>query len=383
MSAPAYHLGSGASMNRRSFLSLPLAPALSAGASGDIPAYRCVSRYKPAAQPGMPGRYTGRVVSVHAQNSIDGLRVNAAVVRTMMDRGMTELTGAPAPIEAWRSFFSPSDVVGIKVNCSGAPEVRSSPEVVGEVVRNLVAVGIKPPQIYIYERFEDQLRSVGYQRFVPDGVQIVAVETPRGSIRGYDPYTYVEVDFFGEDDTRSNLVRLVSERFTKIVNVPNMKDHGAAGVTGCLKNIAYGDFSNVARSHREEKTNTKTFIGTLAAMEPLRSKTVLHIMDGLKGVWHGGPFVLNSNWVFYPKQMKFGTDPVAMDRLLLDIIEEKRRAEGAVSVWERSTKYVHQTGPNDPNTNRFIREPGHIEYAGGLGLGVYDKKSIREQAVTL
>ena len=46
-------------------------------------------------------------------------------------------------------------------------------------------------------------------------------------------------------------MRLVSERFTKIINVPNMKDHGAPGVTGCLKNIAYGNFSNVARSHFE------------------------------------------------------------------------------------------------------------------------------------
>ena len=80
----------------------------------------------------------------------------------------------------------------------------------------------------------------------------------------YDPNTYVETNFFGEDDTRSNMIRLVTERFTKIINVPNMKDHGAAGVTGCLKNIAYGDFSNVARSHNREKTNTLSFIGTLA-----------------------------------------------------------------------------------------------------------------------
>jgi hypothetical protein len=26
----------------------------------------------------------------------------------------------------------------------------------------------------------------------------------------------------------------------------------------------------------------------------------------------------------------------------------------------------------DPRVNRFIREPGHIEYAGKLGLGVFD-----------
>src|SRR6266849_6334446 len=167
-------------------------------------------------------------------------------------------------------------------------------------------------------------------------------------MNGYDPRTYGEVDCFGEEEARSNLVRLVSERFTKIINVPHMKDHGAAGVTGCLKNIAYGNFSNVARSHRSEKTNTYSFIGTLAAVEPLRSRTVLHIMDGLKGVWHGGPFSPNRKFRFYPKQMMFGTDPVAMDRLLLDIIEEKRKAEGAMSVWDHAMDNV------DRRTDRNI-----------------------------
>src|SRR6202023_2189431 len=107
---------------------------------------------------------------------------------------------------------------------------------------------------YIYERFLDQLTSAHYERFVPEGVQILAVENPRGSIAGYDPSVYVEVTFFDEDDTRSNLIRLVTERFTKIINVPNVKEHQAAGVTGCLKNIAYGNFSNVGRSPLREKT---------------------------------------------------------------------------------------------------------------------------------
>ena len=119
--------------------------------------------------------------------------------------------------------------------------------------------------------------------------------------------------------------RLVTERFTKIVNVPNMKDHGASGVTGCLKNIAYGNFHNVARSHKYEKTNTLSFIGTLAAVEPLRSRTALHVMDGLRAVWQGGPFSPKKEFRFYPGQMMFGTDPVAMDRLLLDIIEDERK----------------------------------------------------------
>ncbi len=76
---------------------------------------------------------------------------------------------------------------------------------------------------------------------------------------------------------------MVTDQFTKIINVPNMKDHSASGVTGCLKNIAYGEFNNVARSHYREQTETLTFIGTLASIEPLRSRTVLNIMDGLRG----------------------------------------------------------------------------------------------------
>ena len=35
-----------------------------------------------------------------------------------------------------------------------------------------------------------------------------------------------------------------------------MKDHQAAGVTGCLKNMAYGDYLNMARSATMAKTNT-------------------------------------------------------------------------------------------------------------------------------
>jgi uncharacterized protein (DUF362 family) len=370
-------------MERRTFLAMPAAAA----ALPDTPKYRVVSAFQPKPHPGMPGPYPGSVVSVKAETSIDPEteKVDPTVVAEMVRRGMTALTGEPTARDAWRKFFTPSDVIGIKVNCSGAPGICSHPQVVAEIVRNLVSVDVKPAQIYIYERFKNQMDTVRYDRYVPGGVNVVAVENTRSQMSNYDPRTYVEVDFFGEEDTRSNLVRLVSERFTKIVNVPNMKDHGAAGVTGCLKNIAYGDFSNVARSHRNEKTNTFSFIGTLATVEPLRSITTLQIMDGLRGVWHGGPFSPTRKFRFYPKQMMFGTDPVAMDRLLLDVIDNKRKAEGATSVWDRSPANVKPgRGYSDnPSIQRFIREPGHIEYCSKLGLGVYDRGKIQLKEIQL
>jgi uncharacterized protein (DUF362 family) len=370
-------------MERRTFLAMPAAAAT----LPETPKYRVVSPFQPSGRLGMPGPYPGSVVSVKAEKSIDPQTetVDIPTVAEMIRRGMASLTGETAARDAWRKFFVPADVVGIKVNCSGAPGICSHPVVVAEIVRNLVSIDVKPSQIYIYERFRNQMDTVNYGRYVPEGVNILAAENSRNQMNGYDPRTYVEVDFFGEEDTRSSLVRQVSERFTKIINVPNMKDHGAAGVTGCLKNIAYGNFSNVARSHRNEKTNTLSFIGTLAKVEPLRSITTLQVMDGLRGVWHGGPFSPTRRFRFYPRQMMFGTDPVAMDRLLIDIIDNKRKAEGATSVWDRSMANVQRgRGYSDnPNIQRFIRETGHIEFAAKLGLGVYDRSKIQLKEIQL
>ena len=64
-------------------------------------------------------------------------------------------------------------------------------------------------------------------------------------------------------------------------------------------------------------------------------------MDGLRGVWHGGPFARDAAATCSTRsQILFGTDPVAIDRLLLDIIDDKRKAEGAISIWDRAPKYL-------------------------------------------
>jgi hypothetical protein len=273
------------------------------------------------------------------------------------------------------------------VNCGGYPHCVSAYEIVAEVVRQLTGIGVPLSQVYVYERFQNQLDEVNYAPHLPEGVSIVAAERANRNVdnSGYDPATYLEADFFGEEDTRSGMMRLVSQRLTKIINIPNMKDHGATGVTGCLKNIAYGSFSNVARTHQNGKSHTYSVVGTLASIEPLRSRTVLQIMDGLRGVWHGGPFARTRRYVFYPRQIMFGTDPVAIDRLLLDIIEKERRAHGAISIWDRSPSSLKiddgRARDADPNVNIIIREPGHVAYASTLGLGVYDRAKIALEEV--
>src|SRR5947209_1687649 len=122
-------------MDRRTFLTMPAAAAV----LPETPKYRVVSAFQPSAHPGMPGPYPGSVVSVKAEKSIDAQteKVDGGVVAEMIQRGLAALTGEAAARDAWRKFFSPSDVVGVKVNCSGAPGICSHPVVVAEIVRNL------------------------------------------------------------------------------------------------------------------------------------------------------------------------------------------------------------------------------------------------------
>jgi len=334
---------------------------------------------------GMPGLFPGRVVEVSNPNAIARNRVSQPVVRSMIERGMTELTGERSVAAAWAKFVEPSDIVGIKINPSGAPACCSSPEIVREIINGVQSAGVPVGNIVIYDRYEYEIDIGSYQALLPPGVRVVGIQD--GLVdAGYDANVYCQATFFGEWENRSYMANIVARGLTKIVNVPTMKDHSASGVTGCLKNLGYGTFNNVARSHRSPFSFTDPLIGVMCSVEPLRSKAVLHIMDGTRQVWHGGPLPQVQNFIHQAGILYFGTDPVAMDTVELEAIEKKRRDEGAPSVWAHNADSITTNGHefyHDPTKNLFYRRPGHIASAGKLGLGEADLKRIDHGRIAL
>ncbi len=342
---------------------------------------------RPPAQPsplGMPGLYPGRVVEVSAANAIVGNRVSQPVVAGMIERGLKELTGEGSLRAAWAKFVEPKDVVGIKINPSGAPACCSSPEIVREIIRGLESVGIPKENILVWDRYAYEIDIGGYQALLPAGIAIVGIENGVGDVSGYDLNIYCEANFFGEWETRSYMANVAANRVTKIINVPTTKDHSASGVTGCLKNLGYGTFNNVARSHRAPYSFTNPLIGLMCSAEPLRSKSVLHIMDGIRLVWHGGPLTQVQNFIEQVGALYIGTDPVALDTVELEAIESMRRRKGAPSIWEHDPKSITTNSKefyHDSTKNLFYRQPGHIAAAGKLGLGVSDLQQIVHRRV--
>jgi uncharacterized protein (DUF362 family) len=335
---------------------------------------------------GMPGLCPGRVVEVVDSRSIAGNRVSQPVVHEMIERGLKELTGENSANAAFAKFIEPKDVVGIKINPSGAPACCSSPELVREIIDGVLSAGVPLRNIIVYDRFGYEIEIGSYQALLQPGVEVIGVQDGLLDKAGYDANVYCEANFFGEWETRSYMASIVATRLDKIISVPTMKDHSAAGVTGCLKNVAYGTFNNVARSHQSPVSFTNPLIGVMCTVEPLRSKVVLNIMDGTRMVWHGGPLTQNQDFIYPAGLLLMGTDPVALDTIELEAIDKKRKEEGAPSVWERNPKSITKDGREfytDASKNLFYRQPGHIAAAGKLGLGVSDLKQIDHRKLQL
>ncbi len=344
---------------------------------------------------GAPGLYPGRVIEVKNSAMIRQGVKNHPAIKAALEKGLQALTGAPHAVEAWKTFFEPGDVVGIKVVPNGEPYAHSSFELVLEIIEGLKAAGVKTGDIFVYDRYRDELMAAGYHKILPGDIRWGGLTAEGGDqfqldypsfrndpIAGYDPDTFVKMELipYGDDPKddrkyRSHLGKFVSRVVNKIVAIPVVKDHRAAGVSGALKNMSHGSVNNVGRSHSTSFTSVcNQFIPQVVTNPIIREKFVLHIMDGIRGVYHGGPFAWAENqgkWTWEYNALLLATDPVALDHIEWDIIDAQR-----VQV---KLSPVGSTGKlaSDPlgDESFDVRQPQHIALAGALGMGNFEKTS--------
>src|SRR5262249_395819 len=144
---------------------------------------------------------------------------------------------------------------------------------------------------------------------------------------------------------------------------------------GALKNMSHGSVNNVDRSHHTPFTNVcNQFIPQMASHPVIRDKFVLQIMDGIRGVYQGGPFARareRGKYTWEYNAMLFATDPAALHRVEGDTVDAKGKAKIPPPVAAAGKAAL------DPlRSEGFdVRQPQHIALAGALGLGLFDYKS--------
>ncbi len=158
-------------------------------------------------------------------------------------------------------------------------------------------------------------------------------------------------------------------------------------------------------AHVSGPNQCNTFIPQAVSQQRLRQKATLHILDGLIGVYEGGPGCWNKTWATWRHNgLFFATDPVALDHVGWDVIDAKRAREGWAPVdrmgWVNHTPGATIAGGLAPlaahnladalplavaSTNRQagrgseifnLRQPEHIILAGVLGLGTFNRDEI-------
>ncbi len=331
------------------------------------------------AELGMPGPFRGRVVAVEHPGSIIAGQYQREAVRAMIGKGMMELTGAPSATEAWRFFFQPGDVVGIKLNPVGLPFLISAPEVFQEIVEGLKEAGVKPRDIVAFERFRTAFLAAGFDKWLPEGVRWSSATEKASNFQldmdGYDRDQYMELPLVTPDadwrdphNRRSYVAKLLTREVNKLINLGVLKHHQSAGVTIALKNLSHGLSNNVARSHISTSANAcGLFIPAVVDLPVFRRKVVLNIIDGVKAAYHGGPGRTVEKYLWEHKTLYFATDPVAVDRIGWTVLDNKRGQMGmpplAIATADKDSLFVRM-------------QPEHVEIAGALGLGESDESKI-------
>ncbi len=379
-------------INRRQLLGAAAVPLLGAARVLAEQAAQRPADVRQGATLGVPGPYPGRVIEVRSLALKRSDKADRAAVRVALNRGLTQLTGAEHAVEAWRVFVQPGEAVGIKVVPNGHPGAHTSPELVLEVIDGLRAAGIRLKDMVVFDRYGLEFRTAGYHQILPDEVArggLTPIEWDPGQlaidfdvkdgIAGYDRDEFVQLTLVGrgqdpKDDRcyRSHLGRIVTKRLDKIVCLPCIKDHHAAGATGALKNMSHGLVNNVFRSHSSPQSIAMVaFIPAVVSHPIIRKKCVLHIMDGTRGVWEGGPYGKNPDWLWDHNAILFATDPVAMDHIEWDILDAKRKEMRVPGVGGVGRLAVNPFG----HEGYDIRQPQYIALAGQAGLGLFDYKS--------
>jgi len=306
---------------------------------------------------------TARVVEVDGSGLQSAFLADNARVAAAFDRGLLVLTRAANVSDAWRSLVRTNDVVGIKVFSQPGPLSGTRPAVVAAIARGLLAAGLSPDKIIIWDKHADDLCAAGFFKLGGQlGVRVAgAVEA------GYDESVFYLPDspvvgslVWGDSEfgkkgdgigKKSFVSKLVSRQMTKIISVVPLLNENDAGLCGHFFSLALGSVDNTRR-FEGDADRLSVALTEIYALPSVGDRVVLHVTDALLGQYQGGPAsflqfatVIDQIWLSH--------DPVALDTLALKELARQRKTLDMPTAKMNYQIYTNavllQLGINDPS----------------------------------
>jgi len=283
------------------------------------------------------------VVEVHSDLAIAKVEgksvIDASVVAAMFTAGLQSLTGQATAAEAWQVVLpgrKDGERIALKANALN-PDVPSSPELLAAVIGSLTEGGIPAVDVFVWDRTVRELEHAG---ITPERLGVDCLGTIYSS--GDDSGPGYEQEAACLSGRKIHLSTILTRETDHLINVAVLKNHFAAGFTGCLKNN-YGCFENPYDFH----DGCEQHIALLNALPQIASVARLCVVDALFAVTVGDT---NKPADCEPGLILLSFDPVAIDQRGLDIRDQIRASRGQ--------------GPGNP--------AGYIQVAAEMGMGSTD-----------
>src|SRR5262245_2973498 len=312
-----------------------------------------------------------RVVIVQDNEATEAFKPQLEIVRRMVQRGLTQLTGKASSTSAWQSLVSRTDVVGIKVFSAPGADAGTRRAVVAAVVEGLLEANLPGTNIIIWDRQRADLRRAGFMELA----ERYGIRAEGSANTGYDEQTFYsperpilgqlvwgDVEFGRKGDgvgRRSFVSKLLTKTITKIINVTPLLNHNTAGVSGHLYSLAMGSVDNTIRFENDLFRLT-TAVPEIYALPSLSDRVVLNITDALICQYQGEQRGL-LHYSAALNELRFSKDPVALDLLSLRELERTR---------------LSSTIPIPQNT-ALTNQLELLNNAALLELGASDAQNIR------
>lgn len=261
--------------------------------------------------------------------------INEDVVAGMLNRGLCELTDTESAANAWRILLPnlrTSDRVTIKMNMNNASFDENITTNRMDQTMPLVNVILKD-LINILGLSEDRITLLDASRwFHPKKMK------ERCSFENVHWVDHTDNDrwdknesvTFTNDEPKPGGDFWMPKAYTQtehIINLCLMKAHNC-GITGALKNH-FGSIPSPGNLH--EKMGERSYIADVCNTPSIRNKVRINIADALFANWHNNVWAPRP-WKTFPEEspnsLLLGTDPVALDSVMLDHIIEEVNAQG-------------------------------------------------------
>lgn len=281
-----------------------------------------------------PGKKS-RVVLVNNPAVIRSGKIDSETAEKMVERAVFLLSGKNDVTLAWKSLFSPKEKIAIKVN-TRHPPVISNPQVVNAIVKGLKGAGVAENHITIYDLTADELATAGYK-----------LNESSSGVRCHSHRDYREMK---AGPVPVWLSRILTDEVDAIINVPAFRHHVLAGITISMKNHL-GSVRNPRALHRDNCL----YVADLNALDPIRKKTRLILVDAIRGQYNLGPHYMPF-FVWEYAGLMAATDTVAVDAVAAEEMKSQR---------------------NQRELNGDIRPAiRHIPRAAEMSLGIGDLQQI-------